>query len=195
MFSRISARPCSGFARIHATMSCMRAPPGGRMPRSRSTPPDRDIFAAVLIVIAEPHDSAVGQLEAARALDLKEEQVDRVGGPGKLEPAAGERSVLDLGTGVIEHALAGSRVDPPAPRPAIRAGAADEVRRRAIDGDLVSGQADSRSGQSRARNSRSQRPGPCRPAPSRSGDRRTREHRPGTALPPRRKPRSSRRAG
>ena len=58
---------------------------------------DSDIVAPVLAGIADPHDSAVGQAEAARALDLEEEEVDRVGRPGDFEAPAGERPVLDLG--------------------------------------------------------------------------------------------------
>ena len=60
-------------------------------------PPDRDIFAAVLIVVADAHDASVGQSDPARALDLEEEQFDRVGRPGEFQPLAGERAVLDLG--------------------------------------------------------------------------------------------------
>src|SRR5690606_17589806 len=37
-----------------------------------------------------------GQPEPPRALDLQEEEVDRVGRPGELEPAAGEGALLDL---------------------------------------------------------------------------------------------------
>ena len=60
-------------------------------------PADGDIFAAVLVGIADAHDRAVGQPQPPGALDLEEEQVDRVGRPGDLQPLAGQRAVLDLG--------------------------------------------------------------------------------------------------
>ena len=150
----------------------MLAPPGGRMPRSRSKPPDRDIVAAVLAGIADPHDAPVGQPDPPRALDLDEEQFDRVGGPGELEALAGERPVLDLGAGEIKHAGAGL-VDPPAPAGAVGLGAADEVGRNAVDRH-VAGQLASASLRSPARNSRWRRPCRRRPGPSRNCSRRSR---------------------
>ena len=109
---------------------------------------DADIFAAVLPGIADPHHSAVGQAQPARALDLEEEEVDRVGGPGDFEAAAGERPVLDLGALVI-------RDDDPVLEPAAarRSGGLggggvdfDEVGRLAVDRHLIAGLAGARAG-------------------------------------------------
>src|SRR5204862_4391040 len=69
---------------------------------------------------------------APGALDLHEEQVDRVLGPGELEPFAGERPVLDFGARKIKDAGAGL-IDPPAAGGAVRLGAADEVGRHPVD--------------------------------------------------------------
>ena len=72
-------------------------------------PADRDIFAAVLAGIADPHHAAVGQPQPPRALDLEEEEVDRIGRPGDLQPAPGQRALLDLAALVIEDVMRRSR--------------------------------------------------------------------------------------
>ena len=58
-------------------------------------PADRGVVVAVLRRVADAHDPAVGQADAARALDLEEEERHRVGDPEELEPASPERSVFD----------------------------------------------------------------------------------------------------
>ena len=94
-------------------IASMLAPPGRKDAALAQQPADGDIFAAVLVGIANPHDLAVGQLQPARALDLQEEQFDRIGRPADFQPAAGERPILDLGPRVIEDAIA-LMVDPAA---------------------------------------------------------------------------------
>ena len=60
---------------------------------------DRDIGLAVAAVIADARDLAIGQLNAARALDLEKEGGDRVVDPEELEPLPVQGAVLDLGAG------------------------------------------------------------------------------------------------
>src|SRR5690606_30190462 len=67
---------------------------------------DADVLAPVLARIADAHDLALGADQPARALDLQEEELDRSGRPGDLEPATGERAGLDLGTLVVRHEAA-----------------------------------------------------------------------------------------
>src|SRR3546814_10297730 len=50
---------------------------------------------------AHPLHAAVGEDDAARALDMEEEGIHRVSRPGKLEPAPGEGPRLDLLAGQI----------------------------------------------------------------------------------------------
>ena len=96
---------------------------------------DAGVVAPVLPGIADPHDAAVGRAQPARALDLQEEEFDRIGRPGDLEPASGERAVLDLGAVVIGHELAARVV------------AAERRRGRCARlGGMSSGQARTRSG-------------------------------------------------
>src|SRR5690606_12287516 len=81
--------------------------------------------------------------EPARTLNLEEEELDRVGGPGDLQAATGERSVGDLGMSVVGDELAG--LVEAAQRSA--AGAllgwrfggpgADEIGRKAVDRDII----------------------------------------------------------
>src|SRR3546814_3664050 len=52
---------------------------------------------------AHPLHAAVGEDDAARALDMEEEGIHRVSRPGKLEPAPGEGPRLDLLAGQIGH--------------------------------------------------------------------------------------------
>src|SRR3546814_7170567 len=56
--------------------------------------------------IADAQHAAVGQGQATGALDVEEEEVDRVGGPADLEPAPRERAVGDLGAVVIKDIVA-----------------------------------------------------------------------------------------
>ncbi len=51
-------------------------------------PADRDIGAPVLRRKADPHDAAVGQPQPSRALDLEEEEVDRIGPPRRFRARA-----------------------------------------------------------------------------------------------------------
>jgi hypothetical protein len=50
--------------------------------------------------------SPSGPRRRPETLDLEEEELDRVGDPGDLEPAPGERAVLDCGAVVVRHELA-----------------------------------------------------------------------------------------
>ena len=54
---------------------------------------------AVLAVVVDPNDRAVRQLDAARALHLQEEHVDRIGQIEQLEALALQRAAFDLGAG------------------------------------------------------------------------------------------------
>ena len=102
-------------------------------------PADRDIFAAVLRGIADPHHAAVGQPQPARALDLEEEEVDRIGRPGELEPAPGKRALLDRGAVVIGDVMA-LLVDPAAAALARSAGlASSRSGGRPVDRHVVAG--------------------------------------------------------
>jgi hypothetical protein len=58
--------------------------------------------------IAHPDRTALGQPDPAGALDLQEEQLDRVVDPGDLEPAFGQQPFLD-------DLAAGSGTGPPPP--------------------------------------------------------------------------------
>jgi hypothetical protein len=66
----------------------------------------RDVVAPVLPGVADADHLAFGADQPARALDLQEEELDRVRRPGDLEPAPGERAVLDLRAVVIGHEAA-----------------------------------------------------------------------------------------
>ena len=57
---------------------------------------DADIIPAILPVIADPHDAAIGQVQAPAALHLKEEKLDRIGSPCQFQPAPGQRARHDL---------------------------------------------------------------------------------------------------
>jgi hypothetical protein len=59
---------------------------------------DGNVGAAILLGIADAHDAAVRQVQPPGALDLQEEQVDRVDRIGDLEATAGEPAFFDLGT-------------------------------------------------------------------------------------------------
>src|SRR5690606_25918859 len=67
---------------------------------------DADVFAPVLAGIADADDLALGADQPARALDLQKEELDRIGRPGDLEPATGERAGLDLGALVVRDEAA-----------------------------------------------------------------------------------------
>src|SRR3546814_11826057 len=56
---------------------------------------DADIAAAVLRVVADAHDVAARQPQAARPLNLEEEEFGGIGGPSDFESAAFERPALD----------------------------------------------------------------------------------------------------
>ena len=92
--------------------------------------------------------SPSGSAQPARALDLQEEELDRIRRPGDFEAAPGERAVLDLGALVIgddDPVLEAAA----ARRPGRRGGGGvdfDEVRRLAIDRHLVAGRARPRAG-------------------------------------------------
>ncbi len=63
------------------------------------TEPMPGIFAPVLPGIADADHAAVRRAQAARALDLEEEEFDAVGRPGDFQPAPRQRAILDLGRG------------------------------------------------------------------------------------------------
>ena len=58
--------------------------------------PDRRIGLAVAGDVVEPQQLAVVELDARRALDLREERVDRILHLADFQTLAGERAVLDL---------------------------------------------------------------------------------------------------
>src|SRR5205085_302917 len=97
---------------------------------------DRDILPAVLAGIADPDYAAVGQPDPPRALDVKEEEVGRIGRVGDLEPPPRQRPVLDRRPVGIRDEIA-ALVDPaPAPRPGLRIGLA-QIGRTPIDRHLA----------------------------------------------------------
>src|SRR3546814_19920515 len=67
---------------------------------------DADIAAAVLRVVADAHDVAARQPQAARPLNLEEEEFGGIGGPSDFESASFERSALDRRAVVIADKLA-----------------------------------------------------------------------------------------
>ena len=84
-----------------------RALPGREQPALLHQRADAGVIAAVLALIADPHHRSVGQPQPARALDLQEEQFDRIGRPGDDRRATVERALLDRGAIVIgDEALA-----------------------------------------------------------------------------------------
>src|SRR3546814_14328928 len=60
-------------------------------------PADRQIIAAVLSAIADPHDLPVRQFQPARTLNLKEEELYGIGRPGDFQSFALQRDILDRG--------------------------------------------------------------------------------------------------
>jgi hypothetical protein len=58
--------------------------------------PDADILAAVLIGIADPHDASVRKADAARTLDLQEEELDGIGSVSENPGRVRQRAVLDF---------------------------------------------------------------------------------------------------
>src|SRR3546814_7773915 len=67
---------------------------------------DADIAAAVLRVVADAHDVAARQPQAARPLNLEEEEFGGIGGPSDFESASFERAALDRRAVVIADKLA-----------------------------------------------------------------------------------------
>ena len=97
---------------------------------------------AVLAVVVHPNGGAVGELDAARALNLHEEDVDGIGEIKKLETFALECALIDLRTGEIglvaffglAHVCQGAGLD----GAAVRLGNDGyEVGRAPVDGGLV----------------------------------------------------------
>src|SRR5690606_25253416 len=106
-----------------------------------------DIFAPVLPGIADAHDAAVGRDEAAGTLDLEEEELDRIRHPGDLQPAAGERALLDLRAIVVEYEIAvlvvaaeGRTTGALAFGHVVGPGA-DQIARHGVDRNVVAGDA------------------------------------------------------
>src|SRR3546814_10173431 len=60
-------------------------------------PADRQIIAAVLSAIADPHDLPVRQFQPARTLNLKEEELYGIGRPGDFQSFALQRAIIDRG--------------------------------------------------------------------------------------------------
>jgi hypothetical protein len=109
---------------------------------------DADIFAAVLAGIADPDHASVRLQEPSRALDLQEEEFDRIRRPGDFQAPPRERSVLDRGAVVIGNH--DSILEPAAPRRSGCSGSCridfDEIGGPAIDRHVVARQPGPRSG-------------------------------------------------
>ena len=67
---------------------------------------DRRVGPAVMRIVVDAQDGAVFEPDARRALDLREQHVDRVAQPADFQMPAVERAVLDLAAVVIRHDLA-----------------------------------------------------------------------------------------
>ena len=86
--------------------------PGAEQAALAHHPADAGIRQAVLPGIADPHDCAVRRAQAARALDLQEEQLDRIGHPGNLQPAPRKRAIVDRGAVKIGDEFAIGTITP-----------------------------------------------------------------------------------
>ena len=101
-----------------------------------------------------------GAAQPARALDLQEEEFDRIRGPGDLEPLAGKRAVLDrgavpIGDEAAAFIVAAKRHPPVGKRRRIAGPGADQVGRQRIDRHVEPRLVGARPRRSRARNTRS----------------------------------------
>ena len=58
---------------------------------------DGDVGVAVVAAVAEAHDGAVLHHNAARPLDVEEEDIDGIVGPQDLQPPSGQGTLVDGG--------------------------------------------------------------------------------------------------
>src|SRR5438270_11248168 len=89
---------------------------------------DGGVRQPVLVGITDANDRSIRKDDPAGALDLDEEELHRIGGPGDLQAAVRKGSVLDLGAAVIRNA--GARlVHPPPARHSVWPRAAHKIAR------------------------------------------------------------------
>ena len=96
-FCHITCWPRALSSRSHLPSACHRHPVGGEQVVVDQVAADRRVRVAVLAVVVDAHGRAVGEMDAARALDVHEEHFHRVFEVQQLQPLAGQRPLLDLG--------------------------------------------------------------------------------------------------
>ncbi|KAG6382637.1 hypothetical protein SASPL_157689 [Salvia splendens] len=105
LFSRITARPCSGLRAQPCHQPLHRRLIRPDQPAVAHQLADAGIVAAILPGIADAHHATIGQSQPPRSLHLQEEHLDRIGRPCDFEATPGQRAVLDRGPIIIGNEL------------------------------------------------------------------------------------------
>ncbi len=112
-------------------MPCIDACSGGNLAAADEECAQGAEGMAVLVRVAHAHALAVGQLHLSRALDVQEEDVDRIVHPCDLASLEQPRIVVDVGARVVRHDAVA--LDAPAQALVVQV----RIERREVDGEQV----------------------------------------------------------